>query len=148
MSQSRILGGSIGLSMATIVLNHKLSTGLAGTLDAARIKQLEQSLNTISSLSPANQALVAKLYADSFNEQMRVCTYLSIFALLAAIATYQRDPPSVAAMKEKQKAASDDSSDEGTELSSIGGGGSSQPESEVPEWSGHRERSPDVFQGR
>lgn len=134
--------------MATIVLNRKLSTGLAGTLDPARIKELEHSLNSISSLSPANQALVAKLYADSFNEQMRVCTYLSIFALLAAIATYQRHPASVAAMKEKQKATADNSSDEGTELSSIAGAVSAQPESDVPEWTGHSERSPDQFQAR
>ena len=131
--------------MATIVLNNKLSTGLAGALDPARIKELEQSLSTISSLSPENQALVAKVYADSFNEQMRVCCYLSIFALLAAIATYQRNPASVEAMKEKQKATADDSSDEGTELSSIAGGGSAQPESDVPQWTGHRERSPEHF---
>ena len=112
--------------MATIVLNKKLGTGLAGALDLARIQDLQQSLNSLGSLSPANQALVAKMYADSFNEQMRVCTYLSVFALLAALATYQRNPASVAAMKEKQNALRDESSDDGTELTSIAGGGSTQ----------------------
>lgn len=123
LSQARILGGSIGLSMSTIVLNNKLNNGLAGVLDPARIKSLEQSLNNISTLSPANQGLVAQMYTDAFNEQMRICTYLSAAAVLAAITTYQKNPASVAAMREKQNATAEESSDEGTELSSIAGTG-------------------------
>ena len=104
------------MSIATIVLNNKLSDGLAGVLDPARIKSLEQSLNNISTLSPANQRLVQKMYSDAFNEQMRICTYISVVALLAAIATYQKHPASVALMREKQAAVADESSDESTEL--------------------------------
>ena len=109
--------------MSTIVLNNKLNNGLAGVLDPARIKSLEQSLNNISTLSPANQGLVAQMYTDAFNEQMRICTYLSAAAVLAAITTYQKNPASVAAMREKQNATAEESSDEGTELSSIAGTG-------------------------
>ena len=122
LSQARMLGGSIGLSMATIVLNNKLSTGLAGVLDPARIKFLEQSLNNISTLNPTDQALVAQTYTDAFNAQMRICTYLSAVALVAAIATYQKNPASVARLREKQKAMmAEDSSDEGNELASTVG---------------------------
>ena len=137
LSQSRILGGSIGLSIATIVLNNKLSDGLAGDLDPARIKSLEQSLNTISTLSPANQSRVVQLYSDAFNEQMRICTYVSAAALLAAFATYQKNPPSVAAMREKQAAVVDESSDEGTELRSSAGNEPASTENDDKE---HRQR--------
>ena len=114
-----MLGGSIGLSIATIVLNNKLSTNLAGALDPARIKSLEQSLNNISTLNPTDQILVAQTYTDAFNAQMRICTYLSAVALVAAIGTYQKNPASVARLREKQKAmAAEDSSDEGKELAS------------------------------
>lgn len=116
--------------MATIVLNNKLSNGLAGVLDPGRIKSLEQSLSTISTLSPANRGLVAQLYTDAFNEQMRICTYLSAAALLAAVATYQKNPASVAAMRAKQNAMAKKSSDEGTELSSVVGAGPVQSESD------------------
>lgn len=109
LSQARVLGGSIGLSMATIVLNNKLSQQLRGVLDPAKLKALEQSLNTIGSLSPANQARVGQVYTDSFNEQMRICTYLSIFTLLAALATYERNPANVALMKKRQQAMADGS---------------------------------------
>ena len=119
LSQARILGGSIGLSVATILLNNKLKSGLDGVLDAAGIKSLQQSLNNISTLSPANQGLVAQMYTDAFNDQMRICTYCSAVALLAAIATYQKNPPSVAAMREKQDATGEESSDEGIEVSPI-----------------------------
>lgn len=105
--------------MATIVLNNKLSQQLRGVLDPAKIKALEQSLNTIGSLSPADQARVGQVYTDSFNEQMRICTYISIFTLLAALGTCQRHPASVAVLKEKQQALADESSDEGAETNSV-----------------------------
>lgn len=111
-------------------MNNKLSSGLAGTLDPARIKDLQQSLNTISTLSPPNQAAVAQIYSNAFNDQMRICTYLSIAALLAAVATYQKNPASVTSMKDKQSAMLEEASDEGTELSYIAGAGADQPESE------------------
>ncbi|KAL9103460.1 MAG: hypothetical protein Q9163_001488 [Psora crenata] len=129
LAQARMLGGSIGLSISTIVLNNKLRNGLAGALDPPRIKSLQQSLSTISTLSPANQGLVAQLFSEAFNDQMRICTYLSAATLLAAIATYQKNPPSVAAMKERQNATAGESSDESNGMSSNTGTGPVQPES-------------------
>ncbi|KAL8699912.1 MAG: hypothetical protein Q9201_005739 [Fulgogasparrea decipioides] len=121
LAQARILGGSIGLSVATIVLNNKLNSSLSGVLDAAKIKSLKQSLDTMSDLSPVNQGLVAQVYKNSFNEQMRICTYLSAAALLAAIATYQKHPASVQAMRDKQTAMTKGS------LNSIIGAASDSP---------------------
>lgn len=121
------------MSIATIVLNNKLSDGLAGVLDPGRIKSLEQSLKNISTLSPANQSLVVQIYSDAFNEQMRICTYISAVALLAAIATYQKNPASVAAMRDKQTAVANESTDEGTELRSTTSVGPAQPENDGKE---------------
>ena len=141
LSQARILGGSIGLSMATIVLNNKVRNGLARVLDPARIKSLEQSLKNISTLTIADQDLVAQLYKDAFNEQMRVCTYLSAVALLAALATYQKNPASVAAMKERQNLVMEKSSDEATGSALIVGAEPVQPNSIDHQPRLHRERS-------
>ena len=122
VSQARALGGIIGLSIATVVLNNKLSTCLTGVLDPARVQSLEESLNDISTLNPDDQALVAQAYTDAFNSQMRICTYLSAVALLAAIATYQKNPASVARLKEKQRAmAAEDLSEVDKELASTVG---------------------------
>ncbi len=115
LSQARIFGGSVGLAMATTVLNNRLRTGLSGVLTEDQITSLEKSLTTLRDLSPFEQGQVAQLYADGFNAQMRICTYLSVVGVIAAIATYQRTPATIAAMKEKQEAASFESSKPGTE---------------------------------
>ena len=111
LSQARILGGSVGLAIATIVLNNKLRDGLSGKLTDGQIGSLEKSLSTLKDLDLSEQSLVAQVYADSFNAQMRICTYVSIIGLLAAMATYQKTPASVAAMREKQEAVSSGTSD-------------------------------------
>ena len=141
LSQARILGGSIGLSMATIILDNKVRNGLARILDPARVKSLEQSLKNISTLTTDDQALVAQMYKDAFNEQMRICTYLSAVALVAALATYLKNPASVAAKKERQDVVTEVSSEEATGLSSITGAGPVQSESNDLEQRLHCERS-------
>ena len=136
LSQGRILGGSIGLSVATIILNNKLVNGLSGVLDSARIEALQQSLNTVSSLPPDTQARVSELYAAAFNDQMKVCTYITVASIFFAFATYQRDPPSVNKMKEKQQNAASkeelagSDSDESTELADMDKAGTGRPTSD------------------
>ena len=133
LSQARMLGGSLGLSIATIVLNNKLRNGLTGILDPAQIKSLEQALDSISVLNPASQALVERIYTDAFNEQMRICTYVSAAALLAAILTYQKNPPAVAARKKNQNASPEDASEEGNRMDSLVDDGRFQSESDCDE---------------
>ena len=99
-----MLGGSIGLSIATIVLNRKFNANLAGVLDPAQLRNIEQSLSTILRLNLSDRAVVGKVYAESFNEQMRLCTFLSAACVVASLGTLLRNPPSVAAAKEKQDA--------------------------------------------
>ncbi len=99
--------------MATIVLNNRLRGGLSGILTDAQVGSLEKSFYTIKDLNLSEQSLATQLFASSFNAQMRICTYVSVVGLAAAVATYQRNPVSVASMKEKNKAASAESSGSG-----------------------------------
>ncbi|KAH8692258.1 putative MFS multidrug transporter [Talaromyces proteolyticus] len=100
ISQARIFGGSIGLSIATIVLNHKINTELAGILTPFQLHNLEQSLTTIAELSPSDRAAVTRVYAASFGTQMRICTYLSAAGVIAATGTYLSEPPKISAPME------------------------------------------------
>lgn len=102
ISQARIFGGSLGLSFATIVLNHKLTTELVDILTPAQLRNLEQSLTTILRLNAADRAAVAVVYAASFNSQMRICTYLSAAGIVAAMGTFLKKPASIATAKEKE----------------------------------------------
>ena len=108
VNQSRILGGSIGLAVATIIFNDRLSKELSGILDNVQLRNLKQSLNTIGSLDPSEQAAVSTVYAKSFNQQMRFCTYLSAACVVAALGTFSKTPASVKAAREKQDAISNE----------------------------------------
>jgi hypothetical protein len=68
---------------------------------------LQQSLSTISNLDLSQQAAVATVFSNSFNEQMRICTYLSAVAVIVALFTWQRNPVSVAENKARQAAIAD-----------------------------------------
>ncbi len=83
-------------------MNHRLTTDLAGVLDGAQLRALERSMSTMRRLGSSERAAVATVFAKAFNEQMRVCTYLSVAGLLASAGTFLRNPPSIAAAKEKE----------------------------------------------
>lgn len=102
--QARVLGGMVGLSMGTIILNNRLGMDLTGILNPVQIEYLQRSLTSRVELGPDDQVLVAHVYAGAFNDQMRTCTYVSVAALLVAALTYPRKTASVPAIREKQKA--------------------------------------------
>lgn len=83
-------------------MNHRLTTDLAGVLDGAQLGALERSLSTMRRFSSSERAAVATVFARAFNQQMRVCTYLSVAGVLASAGTFLRNPPSIAAAREKE----------------------------------------------
>jgi ABC-type uncharacterized transport system permease subunit len=100
-----MLGGSIGLAVATIVFNRKLVKTLGGSLTPTALHSLEQSLTTISDLPPDQQQKVIDVYSTSFNEQMRICTYVSAFCVIAAICTFRKNPVNIEAARERERLA-------------------------------------------
>ena len=104
LGQARILGGTIGLSVATIIFNHNIATDLPGILSPTQLTNLQQSITTIFDLEPQQQVKVAEAFADSFNKQMRFCMYLSAVAVVVALFTLQKNPASVADAESEQSA--------------------------------------------
>jgi hypothetical protein len=81
IGQARVLGGNIGLAIATIIFNKRVAADLSESLSPTQLENLQQSLSTISNLDLSQQAAVATVFSNSFNEEMRVCTYVSVAAL-------------------------------------------------------------------
>jgi hypothetical protein len=104
LGQARILGGTIGLSMATIIFNHNIATDLPGILTPTQLTSLHQSITTIFDLEPQQQFKVAEAFADSFNKQMRVCMYLSAAAVIVALFTWQKNPVGIEDAESHQSA--------------------------------------------
>jgi hypothetical protein len=103
VTQARALGGTIGLAVATIVFNRNLAGSFGSSLTPTALQNLQQSLSTISKLPQQQQAAVVKVYALSFNQQMRIATYISAFGVIAALCTYQKNPVNVSERKKKEK---------------------------------------------
>jgi hypothetical protein len=103
VTQARALGGTIGLAVATIVFNRNLAGTLGSSLTSAALHDLQQSLSTISKLPQEQQAAVVNVYAQSFNQQMRIATYISVFGFIAALCTYQRNPVNISEARQREK---------------------------------------------
>lgn len=92
-SQARLLGGNIGLALATIILNIHLNADLKGILTPAQISDLRHSLNAIEHFSPREIAAVAESFAHAFKTQLQVCTGVATASLLFGLMAWQRHPP-------------------------------------------------------
>lgn len=98
MAQSRILGGNVGLVIATVIQNIQPSSGLQEVLSQTQIADLGQSLNAIRNFRPSEASAVAGVFQDAFIAQMEVCVVLAGGCLLLCAFILDRKPPSFAAM--------------------------------------------------
>ena len=103
-SQSRILGGNIGISIATVILNSHLSSDLAGVLTPLQISDLRRSINTIETLTRHQQTTVAASFVKAFKSQLQGCVGVAAACLIIGLLAWQRHPPTMAELGEKQKA--------------------------------------------
>ena len=103
ISQSRMLGGSIGLAIATIIQNSNFVDDLKNVIDPQQLAGLQRSLNTLDQLEKSKQRQVRHVFAEAFNKEMRVCMYVSIAAFVLSFLTLSRHATSVAAHRKKQQ---------------------------------------------
>ncbi|KKY18330.1 putative mfs multidrug [Phaeomoniella chlamydospora] len=95
VSQSRFLGGSIGLAIAALVLNNKVKDALTGVLSPAQLRLLYDSPITLKQFPPEQQQLIRHVYSDGFNDIMRVMTYITAAMVPLSILTLSRNPPPI-----------------------------------------------------
>ncbi|KAI1003994.1 hypothetical protein K3495_g4219 [Podosphaera aphanis] len=104
VNQARVLGGSIGLSVANIIFSNMITRDLSSVLSPGQLLNLRHSISTVTDLSPAQFKSFGEVFAHSFNNQMRVCLYLSIASVLVSCCAWQRKPASIEAHKLQQNA--------------------------------------------
>lgn len=95
LTQTRSLGGSIGLAVGVIVFNNHIraSQSLANQLTPSQLSDLYKSPLVISAFSHQEQALVAQVYAKAFTQEMQVATYIAAAGFVVSFFTWQRNPP-------------------------------------------------------
>lgn len=83
-----MLGGSIGIAASTAILGVTERHQLTGVVSEAQLASLQSAAST---LSPAQIQAVRKVYSDSFNETLRVCTIIAAVGILVTLFVYQND---------------------------------------------------------
>lgn len=99
----RVLGGSIGLAIGTIIINRKLSSRALKYISPAQLDKLRDSLNAMASFDETQREAIRVIYAAAFREQMLVCSYVLALAIVISMATWQRHPRSVEESKMRQQ---------------------------------------------
>ncbi|KAI5307057.1 hypothetical protein KEM56_005235 [Ascosphaera pollenicola] len=94
-SQGRLIGGNAGLAVSTIVLNQRITTNLGGEVSPDMLDKLRHSLLTLSEATPAQQAAVQKIFADSFRINMLCCMCIAALAFCVGLLSYQKHPPAL-----------------------------------------------------
>ena len=97
--QFRILGGALGLAIASNVLNNHLRSSLAGLISAEELSVLLQSTASIRLLPPEVQAQVLAAFSDGYNLQMKIMTGFAGAQLLTVGTLWRKNQISVVGEK-------------------------------------------------
>lgn len=103
ISQSRMLGGSVGLAIATVIQNGNFVDDLKNIIDPQQLAGLQKSLNTLDQLEKSKQRQVRHVFAEAFNKEMRVCMYVSTAAFVLSFLTLSRHATSVTEHRKNQQ---------------------------------------------
>ena len=110
LTQVRSLGGSVGLAVAVIVFNSQIrsSASLADTLSSNQMSALFKSPRAIATFTPKQQALISKVYATAFTQEMKVATYIAAASFVISLFTFQRHPPPATSKREQPPKQAED----------------------------------------
>ena len=64
---------------------------MPSVLNAEQNKSISDSVSFIKSLDPEKEAVVREIFAQGYNEQMRVVMYISVAVFLASLLLWERN---------------------------------------------------------
>lgn len=92
VTQFRVLGGTIGLAISTVVLNSFVKNALKTQLSDEEISGISQSLSEIGKLSAEQQLFVRRTFAEGYQRQTRVMLAFSAVTLVSCFMMVERKP--------------------------------------------------------
>ncbi|KAI1852480.1 hypothetical protein JX266_002658 [Neoarthrinium moseri] len=91
LSQTRILGGSLGIAASSAILGASVKSQLAG-MDPRILQAFESSAGA---LDEAQLDAIRHVYASAFDDDMRVCAIVSCIAVILALGGWSRNRPTI-----------------------------------------------------
>lgn len=93
VAQARVLGGSIGIALCSVIFNARVANDLSGTMDPDDLAALHHSPTIASWLPPDLQLKVKLVYASAFTDDIKLMIGVAVLGIITSCFTYQRQPP-------------------------------------------------------
>lgn len=103
ISQARLLGGCLGISIYTVIFNYHSDNYLKGRISDEAMHKLQLNPTEIRHLSTQDQGTVKGVYAGAFTEEVQVMLYVCGVMFVASLFTLERHPVAISALAEHQK---------------------------------------------
>lgn len=91
-TQIRVLGGTIGLAICSVLLRSYVTSRTSELLTPDQQAAMLQSFQTVGRLAPELQVRIREVYADGYSQVMRVMLYFCIASLLSLLLLFERNP--------------------------------------------------------
>ncbi|TGO55975.1 hypothetical protein BOTNAR_0233g00060 [Botryotinia narcissicola] len=92
VTQMRILGGAIGVAIATSLLSSNVISALADILPAEIVNHLLQNISSVALLSPGDQIAVRTAFAHGYKKQLVMILFFCAAELLAIGIMWEKKP--------------------------------------------------------
>ncbi|KAH7019193.1 major facilitator superfamily domain-containing protein [Ilyonectria destructans] len=121
VSQARVLGGCIGLSICTVIFNAHVNQYLGDHLTPEQLQDLHRSPLSSLHLPLDLQDLIRHVYAGAFAEELKVMMLVCAVMVVIALFTLERHPAPLERLttSHKDDIPSRRGSDSGTEMTDI-----------------------------
>jgi hypothetical protein len=100
VTQVRVLGGTIGLAISTVVLNSYVKNALLAELSVQEVAAISQSLSALGGLSGEQQLFVRRIFAEGYNRQTRITAVFSGMVVVTAFLMWERRPRGLGSAEE------------------------------------------------
>jgi hypothetical protein len=93
IAQARVLGGSIGIALCSIIFNTRVSHDLSSKMDPDDLDALHHNPTISPWLSPELQVKVREVYASAFTDDIKLLIGVAVVGIITSCFTYQKNPP-------------------------------------------------------
>ena len=90
ITQIQVLEGKTGLATCMAVLSKYIHHSLTLDILPQQVTSVLQSVSSISDLDVATEKAVRRVFAERYNQQMRIMTYFSAVVFLVSLLTWER----------------------------------------------------------
>ncbi|EGY19815.1 uncharacterized protein VDAG_01831 [Verticillium dahliae VdLs.17] len=92
VTQTRVLGGTIGLAVCSALLIDHIRAQASAILTPAELASILSSSGNIALLPPDKQYETRVIFAEAYSRQMRVMLYFSLAALFSILLLFEKKP--------------------------------------------------------